>query len=68
MIVRGQVRPGGMQLKVSDSGETFELTPSPAAGQQLKAAVGKTVTLEGTLTPGKDPKTAVPLQVSAVRP
>jgi hypothetical protein len=68
VTVRGQVLPGGMLLKVSDSGETFELKPSPAASQQLKATVGKTVTLEGTLTPGKDSKTAVPLQVSAVRP
>ena len=67
VTVRGEILPGGTQLKVSGSGETFELKPSPSA-QQLKAAAGKTVTLEGTLTPGKDTKAAVPLEVSAVRP
>ena len=36
--------------------------------QQLKAAAGKTVMLEGTLTPGKNPKAAVPLEVQTVRP
>jgi hypothetical protein len=66
VTVRGQVLPGGMQLQVSGSGETFEL--KPAASQQLKDAAGKTVTIEGTLTPGKNPKSAVPLEVSAVRP
>jgi hypothetical protein len=35
---------------------------------QLKDAAGKTVTLEGILTPGKDTKAAVPLEVQAVRP
>jgi hypothetical protein len=68
VTVRGQVLPGGMQLQVSGSGETFELKASPAASQQLKNAAGKTVTVEGTLTPGKNPKSAVPLEISAVRP
>src|SRR5262249_14187978 len=60
--VRGEVLPGGTQLKVTGSGETFELKPTPQAAQQLKAAASKTVTLEGTLTPGKDVKAAVPLE------
>jgi len=68
VTVRGAVLSGGAQVRVVDSGETFELKPSLETAQQIKAAAGKTVTLEGTLTPGKDLKTAVPLEVTAVRP
>ncbi len=68
VTVRGEVLPGGGRLKVTGSGETFDLKPSQQASQQLKAAAGKTVTIEGTLTPGKDVKAAVPLEVVAVRP
>ena len=61
--------PGGAQLKVTGSGETFELKASPGPAQQLKAAAGKTVTIEGTLTPGKDVKHGlVALEVAVVRP
>ena len=68
VTVWGEVSSGGAQLKVTGSGETFDLKPSPQAAQELKAAVGKTVTLEGSLTPGKDVRAAVPLEVTAVRP
>lgn len=68
MTVRGEVASGGAQLKVTGSGETFELKASPQTAQQLKTSAGKTVTLEGTLTPGKDVKAPVPLEVSAVQP
>ena len=68
VTVRGEILSGGAQLKVTGSGEIFELKPSPEAAQQLKAAAGKTVTIEGTLTPGKDLKAAIPLDVIAVRP
>jgi len=68
VTVRGEILPGGTQFKVTDSGETFELKPLPQATQQIKASAGKTVAIEGTFTPGKDVKTAVPLEVFAVRP
>ena len=68
VTVRGEVLAGGAQLKVTGSGETFALKPDPDAAQPLKAAAGKTVTIEGKLTPGKDPKARVPLEVTAVRP
>ena len=68
VTVRGEVLAGSAQLKVTGSGETLELKPSPEAAQQLKAAAGKTVTIQGTLTPGKDVKAAVPLEVVSVRP
>ena len=66
VVVRGELAPGGSQLKVTGSNEVFEL--KGAAVQQLKGAGGKVVTVEGTLTPGKDVKAAVPLDVQAVRP
>jgi hypothetical protein len=68
VVVRGEVLSGGARLKVAGSGEMFELKPSREAVQPLAAAAGKTVTIEGTLTPGKDVKAAVALEVSAVRP
>jgi copper chaperone CopZ len=68
VTVRGEVLSGGAQLRVTNSAETFELKPTPETAQRIKDAAGKTVTIEGTLTPGKDVKTAVPLEVTAVRP
>jgi copper chaperone CopZ len=68
VIVRGEVLAGGAQLNVTGSGEKFELKPGPQADQQLKAAAGKTVTIEGTLAPGKDVKATVPLVVASIRP
>jgi hypothetical protein len=67
VVVRGEILGSGGQFKVSGSQETFELKGSSAVLQQLKAQAGKTVTLEATLTPGKEAKTAVPLDVQAVR-
>ena len=67
VLVRGEVLGSGAQLRVSGSHETFELKAGPTVIQQLKESAGKTVTVEGTLTPGKEPKTAVPLDVQAVR-
>ncbi len=68
VIVRGEVEAAGAQLKVRGSNEVFNLNAAPAVASQLKNAVGKGVTVEGTLTPGKDVKSAVPLEVQTVRP
>ena len=68
VTVRGEVEAGGAQLKVSGSNEVFKLTAAPAVASQLKNAVGKVVSVEGTLTPVKDLKEAVPLEVQTVRP
>jgi hypothetical protein len=67
VTVRGQVQARGSQFKVIGSNELFELKATPASAQLLKNAVGTTVNLEGTLTPGKDLKASVPLDVEAVR-
>jgi copper chaperone CopZ len=68
VTVRGEVQAGGAQLKVIGSNEVFQLQAPAPLQQQLKASAGKTVTLDATLTPGKDVKAAVPLEVRAVRP
>jgi len=67
VVVRGEVLGGGNQLRVSGSNEVFELKGSPAVIQKVKSLDGKTVTIEGSLMPGKEAKTAVPLDVQAVR-
>ena len=66
VLVRGEVLGTGNQLRVSGSHEIFELKANPTVMQQLKASTGKTVNVEGALTPGKEAKTAVPLDVQAV--
>jgi copper chaperone CopZ len=68
VTVRGEVEAAGTQLKVSGSNEVFKLNAAPAVASQLKNAVGKVATVEGTLTPGKDVKAGVPLEVQTVRP
>lgn len=68
VIVRGEVQSGGTQLKVSDSNEIFQLKAPPPLQQQLNASASKTVTVDGTLTPGKDVKAAVPLEITAAHP
>jgi hypothetical protein len=68
VTVRGEIQPGGTQLRVSGSNEVFQLKAAPPLRQQITASAGKTVMLDGTLTPGKDVKAAVPLEVQAVRP
>lgn len=68
VTVRGEVENGGSQLKVSGSGEVFPLKAAQQLQQQLASSVGKTVTIDGTLTPGKDIKATVPIEVTALRP
>jgi hypothetical protein len=68
VTVRGEVQAGGTQLKVSGSNEVFQLRAGTPLQQQLHASTSKTVTVDGTLTPGKDVRAAVPLEVKAVRP
>jgi copper chaperone CopZ len=67
VVVRGEILGSGNQLKVSGSSAMLDLKANTTVIQQLKAAAGKTVTLEGALTPGKDVKAPVPLEVQAVR-
>jgi copper chaperone CopZ len=65
VVVRGEVisSDGKLQLKVPGPGVTYEL----AGGEQLKSSAGKTVVVEGTMTPVKGKKAAVPIHVTAVK-
>src|SRR4029453_11399298 len=56
VVVRGEITGGGTQLKVAGTNEVFALKAPDNVDQQLKAVARKTVTFEGTLTPGKDAK------------
>ncbi|HTM47304.1 MAG TPA: heavy metal-associated domain-containing protein [Bryobacteraceae bacterium] len=67
VLVRGEILGNGDQLRVSGSQEMFRLKAGPEVIQQLKASTGKTVTVAGALTPEKELKTAVPLEVQAIR-
>lgn len=70
VVVRGDVVAGGstLQLKVSGTSEPYDFTARAAdvLGETRKLA-GRAVVVEGTLTPAKDPKTAVPIEAAAVR-
>ena len=68
VTVRGEIEADGIQLKVSSSNEVFQLKAVQAVEPQLRAAAGKTVTVDGTLTPGKDVRAVVPLEITAVHP
>jgi hypothetical protein len=68
VTVRGEVQAGGARIKVTGTNELFELKTSPPLAQQLKDAAGRTMTFEATLTPARDAKAAVPLEVQAIRP
>jgi copper chaperone CopZ len=67
VMVRGEILGNGDQLRVSGSQEMFRLKAGPEVIQQLKESTGKTVTVEAALTPEKELKTAVPLEVQAIR-
>lgn len=73
VVVRGDVIQSGgkLQLKLSNAHRTYDLVAdlkSPKAIEQAKRHTGKPITIEGTLIPGRDLKTPVPIQVRVVRP
>ena len=73
VVVRGEflTASGKFQLKVTGTDRTYELAPHPSAPRALddiNRSAGKTLTIEGTFMPGKDVKTAPPLQLRAVNP
>jgi len=71
--VRGEALVTGSkaQLKVIGTNRIYELVAdprSPRAIDDAKRLAGKTLTIEGTFTPGKDVTNPVPLQVQTVTP
>ena len=72
IVMRGDVlqSDGKLQLKLSGANRTYELVTDPKmpkAFDEVKRQVGKTITLEGALVPGKDLTTPVPVRVRASR-
>lgn len=68
VVLRGEILQlaGKLELKVSGSNRAYELVADPKvphAIDELRSRIGKTLTLEGTLTPPKDLKSAVPIRV-----
>ena len=70
--VRGELAgtPGRLQLKVSGTNDVFSLVPDPknaAAYNEAAGRLGQSVVIQGVMTPGKDLKALVPLQVNGVK-
>jgi copper chaperone CopZ len=70
--VRGDLEnsPRGLELKVSGTNQTIALLGDPKNGKAYadgSKKVGQTVTVQGTMTPGKDLKAPVPLQVNEIK-
>ena len=62
--------PGRLQLKVSGTKDTLDLTRDPKNAAAYNAAAekaGQTVVIQGVMVPGKDLKAPVPLQVGQVK-
>ena|SRR6478672_9907346 len=71
-VVRGEVVQTGakLQLKVSGTNRVYDLIADPKRAKALdevRLLSGKTITLEGTLVPGKDVTSTVPIRVRASR-
>ena len=71
VVLRGEVGGGAKpELTVTGSNEVYALladSKSPRALDDVRRHAGKTLTVEGTIQPGKDLKTAVPLAVTGVK-
>jgi len=70
--VRGDLMEGQgrVQLKVSGTRDIIALVPdpkNPAAHTDASKKLAQTVIIQGLMTPGKDLKAPVPIQVSQVR-
>jgi copper chaperone CopZ len=67
VIVRGEIQGG--KFKVAGSNQLFDLAPdpkSPKALDEVRGQASKTLIIQGSLTPQKDSKAAVPLQVRSI--
>lgn len=65
VVVRGEVTNAGrLQFKVSGSNQIFDLKGDL---KLFNEAVGKTIVIEGVLTPGKDLRVSVPMEARQIR-
>jgi len=72
VLVRGELTNvnGSLHLKVSGTKDTLPLAADPknaTAYSELPKKLGQTVTVQGVMTPAKDLKAAVPLQVGQLK-
>ncbi len=70
--VRGDVTggPGRLQLTVSGTKDVIDMIPDPAnaaAINEVRKRLGQSAVVQGVMTPGKDLKALVPLQVTQVK-
>jgi copper chaperone CopZ len=65
VVVRGEVgNAGRLQFKVSGTNQLFDLKGDP---KLFTEAVGKTIVIDGVLTPGKDLRVPVPMEGRQIR-
>ncbi len=71
LVARGDViATGKLQLKLTGTSQVFDLIAdrkTPKALEEARRQAGKTVIVEGTLAPPKDPKISPPLLVTGIR-
>jgi copper chaperone CopZ len=67
VLVRGVVIGSGNQLKVIGTDQVFELKADLKTIDELQRMAGKTIMIDGVLTPGQDLKKSIPLEVRSVR-
>jgi copper chaperone CopZ len=64
VMVRGEITNAGRaQFKVSGTNQLFDLKGDP---KMLNEAIGRTIIMDGVLTPGKDLKIPVPIEARQV--
>ena len=61
VLVRGELQGG--KFRVTGTGQRFDLASDP---QGIKALSAKPITVQAVLTPGKDTKSPVPMQVRRI--
>jgi copper chaperone CopZ len=68
VVLRGEIIVGGQpKLKVSGTDVVLDLKADAKLLDQARLKIGKTVKVEGALTPGKDFKAQVPLEVKEIQ-
>jgi copper chaperone CopZ len=68
VLVRGEVtNSASLQLKVTGSNQLLDLKADSTLLEEARRQIGKIVTVEGALTPGKDLKPQIPLDVRSIR-
>jgi len=65
VVIRGKVL--GDQFQVAGSSALLEIKGDAKLVEQAKATAGKSIDVEGTMTPDKDPAKPVPLEITAIR-